>query len=153
MIGATSEKDATKEYSCANGTKDGTKCIIKTTSTKDAKEEYKCDVGSLNGTKCEIKDIEKAKATYTCKYGTLQGNECVITSKEEKDVIYYCESNQVLAGTKCYSKTSTTDLIDATPVYKTKTETVYKWSTSEELKGWTRTGKTRTTNIAITSRG
>ena len=47
----------------------------------------------------------------------------------------------------------TTDLVNAIPVYKTKTETVYKWSRSEKLEGWTRTGKTRTIEIPIISRG
>jgi len=47
---------------------------------------------------------------------------------------------------------SSSDIKNATPVYKTKVETAYKWSTSEKLSGWTRTGKTRTTNVAITSK-
>ena len=47
---------------------------------------------------------------------------------------------------------SSSDITDATAIYKTKTEKVYKWSTSESLSGWTRTGKTRETNIAITSK-
>ena len=177
--GGTSTVNATVSYSCAEGTRNGTKCIVNTTkevnanisykcekgtlnknnkceivttSEKDATKVYSCAVGKLNGTKCEIAGIEETTSTYTCKYGTLNGKECLVNTIDSKDPIYYCTNGYTLAGNKCYITENATDIVNATPVNKTKTEKVYKWSTSEKLEGWIRTGKTRTSNVAITSK-
>ena len=52
---------------------------------------------------------------------------------------------------KCYGSTNT-EVIDAQIVYGTKTDTAYRWSTKETLEGWTRTGRTRTSGVSVTSR-
>jgi len=179
VVNTTTEKDADLTYKCTEGKLNGTKCIVDTTkevkanisykcekgtlnkanmceivttSEKEATKVYSCTVGKLNGTKCEITGIEEVDSTYTCSYGTLSGKECLVNTIDSKNPIYYCVSGYTLAGTKCYITESATDIVDATPVNKTKTEKVYKWSTSEKLNGWIRTGKTRTTNVAITSK-
>ena len=51
-----------------------------------------------------------------------------------------CDSGYKLEGDKC-NKYSTTK-INATKT--TSKKTVYKWSKSESLSGWTKTGETRT---------
>ena len=179
IISSSSEIDAKVSYKCTNGTLNGTKCNIPTTSEVDAKVSYKCTVGTLNssnkceisvnnevlaekvykceagtlnGTKCQISGVDTTNSVYKCEYGTLSGNSCLITSTDIKEPIYYCSNGYTLANNKCYMTESSSDITDATAIYKTKTEKVYKWSTSESLKGWTRTGKTRETNIAITSK-
>ena len=108
--------------------------------------------GTLNGTKCEISDVEYADSIYTCKYGTLSGNKCIITKTDSINPIYYCTGGYTLVGNKCYITESSSDIKDATPIYKTKTEKVYKWSTSTKLEGWIYTGEKRETNVAITSK-
>ena len=176
----TKEVDAKLTYKCANGTLNGTKCKVSEQKEVDAKltyrctigaltdtnkclsintretaptKVYSCPVGKLNGTKCEITGIDSTEKVYTCKYGTLSGKYCVITTTDSREPIYYCKAGYTLADKKCYVTESSTDIVNATPVYKTKTETVYKWSRSENLEGWTRTGKTRTVEVAIVSRG
>ena len=153
IINSKKEENAKVSYKCEKGTlnKDN-KCEITTTSEIDATKVYSCTVGKLNGTKCEITGIDETDSTYTCAYGTLSGNKCLVNTIDSKNPIYYCVSGYTLAGTKCYITESATDIVDATPVNKTKTEKVYKWSTSEKLDGWIRTGKTRTSNVAITSK-
>ena len=144
--------EATPVYTCSNGTLDGTKCIIPTSTTVNATKEYKCSVGTLNGTTCEITNILETKPTYTCKNGTIDGTKCIIGSIDKVDPTYYCTNGYTLAGNMCYMIEDSSDIVNATPVYKTKTETVYKWSRSETLAGWTRTGKTRTVNVTVTSK-
>ena len=126
--------------------------MINTTKEVDATKGYSCQVGKLNGTKCDITSVDVTDSVYYCEVGTLNGNKCVITTTDKKDPTYYCDSDYTIAGKKCYKTTSTSDVIESEIVYKTKTEKVYKWSTSEKLEGWTRTGKTRTTNVTITSK-
>ena len=153
VVNTAKELDATLTYKCSVGTLNGINmCEIITTSEENAKKVYSCEAGTLNGTKCEISGIDTADYIYTCKYGTLSGKSCLIATTEAKEPIYYCRSGYTLADKKCYMVENSNDIKDATPIYKTKTETIYKWSTSEKLTGWTRTGKTRTTNVAITSK-
>lgn len=179
IISTTKEVDANVSYKCATGTLNGNMCDISTTKEIDAKVSYKCSVGTLNssnkcevsvnnqvnaekvykceagtlnGTKCQISGVDTTDVVYKCTYGTLSGNSCLVTSTDVKEPIYYCMSGYTLAGDKCYMIESSSDITDATAIYKTKTEKVYKWSTSESLKGWIRTGKTRETNVAITSK-
>jgi len=153
VVPTTSETNAKLSYKCNIGSlNSNNKCEIKTTSEKDATKVYSCAAGKLNGTKCEITGVAETDSVYTCEIGTLSGKECLINTTDVKAVTYYCTNGYTLAGNKCYITESSTDIVDATPVNKTKTEKVYKWSTSEKLDGWIRTGKTRTSNVAITSK-
>ena len=152
VLDKNSEVNADVTYKCTTGTLKGTKCVINTTKEVDATKGYSCQVGKLNGTKCDITSVDATDSIYYCEVGTLNGNKCVITTTDKKDPTYYCDSDYTIAGKKCYKTTSTSDVIESEIVYKTKTEKVYKWSTSEKLEGWTRTGKTRTTNVSITSK-
>ena len=174
----TKEVDAPVKYSCKTGTLNGTKCIINTTTTVSAKanyscekgsltssnvctytqtttnnanKSYKCDAGTLSGTKCKISGVNSTNMVNVCSYGTLKGDKCEVSSVDSKNPTYYCETGYELAGTKCYGA-SNNDVKDAEIVYGTKTDTAYKWSTSEKLDGWTRTGKTRTSGVSVTSR-
>ena len=142
--------DAKLTYKCEHGKLEGS-----VTNEVDAKKVYTCDIGQLEGTKCNISDIWSTKPVYTCKYGTLTSSNaktCTITTIDVDNPIYYCPNGSTLAGTKCYISKNTSDIINAIANYKTKTETIYKWSTSEKLTGWTRTGKTRIKEIEITSK-
>ena len=152
LVSSSDEVNADVAYKCTTGTLRGTKCVINTTKEVDATKGYSCQVGKLNGTKCDITSVDVTDSVYYCEVGTLNGNKCVITTTDKKDPTYYCDSDYTIAGKKCYKTTSTSDVIESEIVYKTKTEKVYKWSTSEKLEGWTRTGKTRTTNVSITSK-
>ena len=152
VLDKNSEVNADVTYKCTTGTLKGTKCVINTTKEVDATKGYSCQVGKLNGTKCDITSVDVTDSVYYCEVGTLNGNKCVITTTDKKNPTYYCDSDYTIAGKKCYKTTSTSDVIESEIVYKTKTEKVYKWSTSEKLEGWTRTGKTRTTNVSITSK-
>ena len=152
VLDKNSEVNADVTYKCTTGTLKGTKCVINTTKEVDATKGYSCQVGKLNGTKCDITSVDVTDSVYYCEVGTLNGNKCVITTTDKKDPTYYCDSDYTIAGKKCYKTASTSDVIESEIVYKTKTEKVYKWSTSEKLEGWTRTGKTRTTNVSITSK-
>ena len=152
LVSSSDEVNADVTYKCTTGTLKGTKCVINTTKEVDATKGYSCQVGKLNGTKCDITSVDVTDSVYYCEVGTLNGNKCVITTTDKKDPTYYCDSDYTIAGKKCYKTTSTSDVIESEIVYKTKTEKVYKWSTSERLEGWTRTGKTRTTNVSITSK-
>ena len=153
-LNETSEVNANVSYVCDKGTLTGSnKCLYTNKNEVDAKKVYSCPTGKLNGTKCEISNINTAEKVYTCKYGTLSGKYCLVSTTDSREPIYYCKEGYTLADKKCYVMESSTDLVNATPVYKTKTETVYKWSKSEKLDGWTRTGKTRIVEVAITSRG
>ena len=159
---------AKENYRCDVGHLVDKKCIDNNIKTTDAKLTYKCehgklegekvytcDIGQLEGTKCNISDIWSTKPVYTCKYGTLTSSNaktCTITTIDVDNPIYYCPNGSTLAGTKCYISKNTSDIINAIANYKTKTETIYKWSTSEKLTGWTRTGKTRIKEIEITSK-
>ena len=156
VINTTREIDANKTYKCETGTLNGTKCIVTSTSETNAVYKCTCPVGKLNSNnKCEITNILYADSTYTCNIGTLsETNEtkCIVTTTEKEDPTYYCGNGYTLTNNKCYKTTSKNSIISATPIYKTKTEKSYKWSTSEKLEGWTKTGKTRTINVSITSK-
>ena len=153
-VPTTTTTDAKLSYKCTTGTLNGTKCEYTKTSEKDATKVYSCDAGTLNGTKCDIKNVNGTDPVYTCKYGTLNSNtnKCIVTTTDSKNPIYYCKSGYTLADKKCYITENASDIVNATPVYDTKTDTVYTWSTKTSLIGWTRTGKTRVREVAITSR-
>lgn len=178
IITKTNKVDANVSYKCNEGKLSGDKCILNTSKETDANLTYKCETGTLNnanmceivskkevnaqrvynctvgelkGDKCLITGISETDTVYKCEIGTLKGNKCLINTVDIINPTYFCQTGS-LAGNKCYTTSSTTSVIDATVVYKTKTEKVYKWSTSEKLEGWIRTGETRTSNVAITSK-
>lgn len=144
--------DATKNYKCENGTLNGTKCTIKEKSTIDATKNYKCANGTLEGTKCVTSDVITKDPTYKCRIGVLDGNKCIITTVSRKDVTYECEKGYTKAGNSCYKTIESEDIYNAEAIYKTVTNKVYKWSSEKEIKGWTRTGETRTVKVNVTSK-
>ena len=144
--------DATKNYKCENGTLNGTKCTIKEKSTIDATKNYKCANGTLEGTKCVTSDVITKEPTYKCRIGVLDGNKCIITTVSRKDVTYECEKGYTKAGNSCYKTIESEDIYNAEAIYKTVTNKVYKWSSEKEIKGWTRTGETRTVKVNVTSK-
>lgn len=144
--------DATKNYKCENGTLNGTKCTIKEKSTIDATKNYKCANGTLEGTKCVTSDVITKDPTYKCRIGVLDGNKCIITTVSRKDVTYECEKGYTKAGNSCYKTIESEDIYNAEAIYKTGTNKVYKWSSEKEIKGWTRTGETRTVKVNVTSK-
>ena len=144
----TTTVDAKVTYSCAKGTLSGTKCI----ENVDATKNYKCANGTLEGTKCVTSDVITKDPTYKCRIGVLDGNKCIITTVSRKDVTYECEKGYTKAGNSCYKTIESEDIYNAEAIYKTVTNKVYKWSSEKEIKGWTRTGETRTVKVNVTSK-
>ena len=75
-----------------------------------------------------------------------------MTNLVKETPIYYCAAGYTLADKKCYYTENSSDIVDATAINKTKKDTIYTWSTSETLAGWTKTGKIRIREIIIGSR-
>ena len=65
---------------------------------------------------------------------TLKDKTCYKTTTTKSN---YCASGYSLSGSKCIKT------VKAKVTKKTVTKKAYKWSTSETLSGWTRTGKTK----------
>ena len=150
-------KDAKLDFKCSTGIVDKNtgKCVTTVSKEVEAKKSYVCQAGTLEGTKCNVTNVVSFDPVYVCKYGTLseeKSKTCVVTTVDAINPTYYCINGFTLAGTKCYSTLSSSDIVDANPIYKTSSDTVYKWSTQESLVGWTRTGKTRISEIVITSK-
>ena len=107
---------------------------------------YKCpskanySTGSGSKLKCYI--VKNGSYHYECteKGYKLDGKYCKKTITETSTT-KKCDSGYKLEGNKC-NKYSTTK-INATKT--TSKKTIYKWSKSENLSGWTKTGETRTT--------
>ena len=107
---------------------------------------YKCpskanySTGSGSNLKCYI--VKNGSYHYECteKGYKLDGKYCKKTITETSTT-KKCDSGYKLEGNKC-NKYSTTK-INATKT--TSKKTIYKWSKSENLSGWTKTGETRTT--------
>ena len=107
---------------------------------------YKCpskanySTGSGANLKCYI--VKNGSYHYECteKGYKLDGKYCKKTITETSTT-KKCDSGYKLEGNKC-NKYSTTK-INATKT--TSKKTIYKWSKSENLSGWTKTGETRTT--------
>lgn len=131
--------DATKTYSCSNGTLKGDKCIItdSKTETINSNVNYSCSNGSLNNNKC-ITDNTKEETTdviisYVCKTGTLSGNKCIVTNEKTETTNYSLKTSTLYRySTRTYVNESIS----------------YKWSTSKEdssliKNGYSLTGKTR----------
>ena len=144
------KKDPTITYSCSAGTKssDGDTCLISSTINNDAIKVYKCTVGTLNGDKCVTTSTSTKNPTLYCECGVLTDGKCVITVSDKKNPTYSCRTGYTKVGDSCYKFSTTTKIIDAEIIYKTTTTKVYKWSRSKTLSGWTFTGKTRTVTVA-----
>ena len=107
---------------------------------------YKCpskanySTGSGKNLRCYV--VTNGSYHYECteKGYKLDGKYCKKTIKETSTT-KKCDSGYKLEGNKC-NKYSTTK-INATKT--TSKKTIYKWSKSENLSGWTKTGETRTT--------
>ena len=107
---------------------------------------YKCpskanySTGSGKNLRCYV--VTNGSYHYECseKGYKLDGKTCKKTIKETSTT-KKCDSGYKLEGNKC-NKYSTTK-INATKT--TSKKTIYKWSKSENLSGWTKTGETRTT--------
>ena len=106
---------------------------------------YKCpskanySTGSGKNLRCYV--VTNGSYHYECseKGYKLDGKTCKKTIKETSTT-KKCDSGYKLEGDKC-NKYSTSK-INATKT--TSNKTIYKWSKSESLSGWTRTGETRT---------
>ena len=106
---------------------------------------YKCpskanySTGSGKNLRCYV--VTNGSYHYECneKGYKLDGKTCKKTITETSTT-KKCDSGYKLEGDKC-NKYSTSK-IDATKT--TSQKTIYKWSRSESLSGWTRTGDTRT---------
>ena len=106
---------------------------------------YKCpskanySTGSGKNLRCYV--VTNGSYHYECneKGYKLDGKTCKKTITETSTT-KKCDSGYKLEGDKC-NKYSTSK-IDATKT--TTKKTIYKWSRSESLSGWTRTGDTRT---------
>ena len=106
---------------------------------------YKCpskanySTGSGKNLRCYV--VTNGSYNYECseKGYKLDGKTCKKTIKETSTT-KKCDSGYKLEGDKC-NKYSTSK-INATKT--TSKKTIYKWSKSESLSGWTRTGETRT---------
>ena len=106
---------------------------------------YKCpskanySTGSGKNLRCYV--VTNGSYHYECseKGYKLDGKTCKKTIKETSTT-KKCDSGYKLEGDKC-NKYSISK-INATKT--TSKKTIYKWSKSESLSGWTRTGETRT---------
>ena len=169
---STSTKDATASKTCPSGyTSNGSYCT-RTSSyidTKNADVTYSCPNGYVsngNGTCSKvINNTETRNATYVngttktyCDNGdTLKNGMCYVSettkynaSKTEGKTSYLCNNGGTLNNaTKLCEKTVLVNNYAATKVSKVSKGYTYKWSTSETLAGWTRTGATRTSTVKV----
>ncbi len=164
----TLTESATKSYTCPTGySLSGTKCYKKVydeysykASWEDEETEKYCKSGdTLKGSICYTTTettynayVTKGETVYTCPSGEkLNGKTCYKTvttvtnpSKTTGTKTLTCPSGGTLD-----SKTSTCNSnvlkskYNATKVSKVSNGYIYKWSTSETLEGWERTGATR----------
>lgn len=164
----TVSESATKDYTCPTGYKlSDTKCYKKVydeysyKATWEDEETVKyCDSGdTLKGNKCyTTKDktynasLTTGKTTYTCPSGErLDGKTCYKTvssvynaSKTTGNKTYTCPNGGTLdTKTNTCNTSVLKNKYTASKVSKVSNGYIYKWSTSETLEGWTRTGATR----------
>ena len=116
----------------------------------EASIEYYCpdkateQTGSGSSLECFYYDTTEGKAYCEDSSATQIGDNCYsIVSGEFLG--YKCDNGGSLSGKLCVFTSTTTKA----PSYTTETVTKYeyKWSTSETLKGWERTGKTRSVAV------
>ena len=126
----------------ASGSGASLKCT-KTTTTYSCPAEANVKEGSGASLKCY--KVTDGKVTYKCADSSykLEGAYC---TKEIKDTTtkLECPSGYKLEGKVC-NKYSTEEK-KATETKTTSNKYEYKWSSKKSIKGWTRTGKTRTVN-------
>ena len=136
------------EYKCEDGyVKKGTTCYKYTEPSIKNTYKYTCpsdyeQSGKDENTKCS-KTI-KSEVTYYCE----NADEVLIDDKCKKIIKgalkgYECPSGYILNNKECVLKTLECGELEA--VEETYTTYEYKWSTETSLEGWTRTGKTKTT--------
>ena len=94
--------------------------------------------GSGSSLKCYT--ITSSSKCDTANGWTLKDGKCYKTTTTKKEV---CSSDYKLSNHYCTKDATKT--VKATSKKTTSTKKVYKWSKSETLKGWTRTGKTKET--------
>lgn len=90
----------------------------------------------------------KSKDTYYCERAeaSLTSTRTCIYKEPDKFLNYSCESSKyTLNGNYCYIFAEET--INATVKNSTTTTYEYKWSTSDSLSGWEKTGNTRTKKV------
>lgn len=169
---STSTVNATVHTDCPSGyTSNGSYCTRTSsyTDTKNADVSYSCPKGYVsngNGTCSKvINNTETRNATYVngttktyCDNGdTLKNGMCYVSettkynaSKTEGKTSYLCNNGGTLNNaTKLCEKTVLVNNYAATKVSKVSKGYTYKWSTSETLAGWTRTGATRTSTVKV----
>ena len=162
-IAGTSEKSytATLNKSCPNGgTLSGTMCVF-SSSSYYATPDYTCpNGGNLLGSKCYFNgnttsynaSYRSGASTKYCDNGDkLVGDRCYYTKNEfylanktEGKKSYECTKGGTFnSNDKTCSVSVLKSQYNATKTTKTTNGYIYKWSTSETLEGWIRTGATR----------
>lgn len=164
---STVSVDATKNYTCPSGySLSGTKCYKKVydeysyrASWEDEETERYCNSGdTLKGNTCYTTKettynayITKGETIYTCSSGErLNGKLCYKTvtssynaSKTAGTKKLSCPSGTLDSKTSTCNSSVLKSKYNATKVSKVSNGYIYKWSTSETLEGWERTGATR----------
>ena len=165
---STVSVDATKNYTCPSGySLSGTKCYKKVydeysyrATWEDEETERYCNSGdTLKGNTCYTTKettynayITKGETVYTCSSGEkLNGKLCYKTVTSSYNASKTTGTKKLICpgGETLDSKTSTCNSsvlkskYNATKVSKVSNGYIYKWSTSETLEGWERTGATR----------
>ncbi len=130
-------------YTCPTDYKlSGTKCYKDTSKIIG----YTCPSGyKLDGKKCE--KTEKYISGYTCPSGYNLSDKTCYKKSGSKLIGYKCPADYSLKGKKCHKTETTTVSKGTTPIYGSQKTTEYKWSTSKTLKGWERTGRTKTDKV------
>lgn len=129
--------------------------VNNTVYTTKASVTYTCPTNyTLSGTKCSatITDTKNAtaKTTYSCTKGTLSGSSCIVSASSivnpSINVSYDCPSGYTKNGLASTATCTKGDVKTVNPTKSSKTVTKYKtkWSSETSIKGWERTGKTRT---------
>ena len=138
--------DSVKSYSCPTGT---TKSEGSGSSLKCYKSEktYSCpsgtDVVEGTGSSTKCYKVTDGSVKYECEKGwTLKNKNCTRVTKKSSETKECKDKGYVLEGNKCnlYS----TKKVKAKSTKKKVKSVVYKWSTKDTLKGYTKTGQTRT---------
>jgi len=135
--GSTADKDPKyclrNVYGCPNGsTESNGKCLV-TKNTCPANTST--TTYTLSGDKCIVKTTGLSCSKYGSDY-KLNGNNCV----SSKTSLECADKGYTLSGDTCYKTVNSSDVIKATPTYKTVCKTEKKWSTKTSIEGWTYTG-------------
>lgn len=136
-------------YTCPDGyTLKGKLCYVYTSADIDYDYTYTCPSGYIksgSGSSTQCYQYIKGTTNYYCANAgySLINTKCYGTEKTFTG--YTCPSGYILDGSTCFKKNTTT--VAATKKTNKVTGYNYKWSRSESLEGWERTGKTRTVEI------